>query len=111
MVERDRFEPEVPLAVLSTAHSETPVPPKSATVILAQETGARSPCAVGAGEPAVADEVHHRDQRELSDLAHCVPRGAGKYHQFLRSSAKIAPIEETRSTPGHRWFEPDIGPA
>ena len=38
-------EPEVPLAVLPTAQSETPVPPKSATVILAQETGARSPCA------------------------------------------------------------------
>ena len=30
------FEPEVSLAVLPTAQSETPVPPKSATVILAQ---------------------------------------------------------------------------
>ncbi len=45
MVERDGFEPEVSLAVLPTAQSETPVPPKSATEILAQETGARSPCA------------------------------------------------------------------
>ena len=45
VVERDGFEPEVSLAVLPTAQSETPVPPKSATEILAQETGARSPCA------------------------------------------------------------------
>ena len=34
-----------------TAQSETPVPPKSATVILAQETGARSPCAAPDAEP------------------------------------------------------------
>ena len=40
-----RTSPEVSLAVLPTAQSETPVPPKSATEILAQETGARSPCA------------------------------------------------------------------
>src|SRR5271165_5633546 len=45
LVGRDGFEPEVSLAVLPTAQSETPVPPKSATEILAQETGARSPCA------------------------------------------------------------------
>ena len=45
------FEPEVSLAVLPTAQSETPVPPKSATVILAQETGARSPCAAPDAEP------------------------------------------------------------
>ena len=45
LVERAGFEPEVSLAVLPTAQSETPVPPRSATVILAQETGARSPCA------------------------------------------------------------------
>ena len=45
------IEPEVPLAVLPTAQSETPVPPKSATVILAQETGARSPCAAPDAEP------------------------------------------------------------
>ena len=51
VVERDGFEPEVPLAVLPTAQSETPVPPKSATVILAQETGARSPCAAPDAEP------------------------------------------------------------
>ena len=43
--QRDGFEPEVSLAVLPTAQSETPVPPKAATEILAQETGARSPCA------------------------------------------------------------------
>ena len=42
---------EVSLAVLPTAQSETPVPPKSATVILAQETGARSPCAAPDAEP------------------------------------------------------------
>jgi hypothetical protein len=45
------FEPEVSLAVLPTAQSETPVPPRSATEILAQETGARSPCAAPDAEP------------------------------------------------------------
>ena len=49
--ERDGFKPEVSLAVLPTAQSETPVPPKSATVILAQQTGARSPCAAADAEP------------------------------------------------------------
>jgi aryl-alcohol dehydrogenase-like predicted oxidoreductase len=50
-VERDGFEPEVSLAVLPTAQSETPVPPKSATVVLTQETGARSSCAAPDAEP------------------------------------------------------------
>ena len=42
MVERDGFEPEVSLAVLPTAQSETPVPPKSATACLRRSGASRA---------------------------------------------------------------------
>ena len=47
--------------------SETPVPPISATVILAQQTGARSPCAAPDAEPfriAERPASHRRSQSE-----------------------------------------------
>ena len=35
----------------------------------------KGPILVGAGEPAVSDDIRNRDRRELPGLAHCAPSG------------------------------------
>ena len=36
----------------------------------------KCPILVGAGEPAITDDIRNQDRRELSGLAHCAPLGA-----------------------------------
>ena len=48
---------------------------------------------VGAGEPAVADDVRDQDRRELPGLAHCVPPAVGK----LAADASGLPVSTTGS--------------
>ena len=45
---------------------------------------------VGAGEPAVADDVRDQDRRELSGLAHCSPRtNPEDWHKNYRPNAGL----------------------
>ena len=38
----------------------------------------KRPFLVGAGEPAVSDDIRNQDRRELSGLAHCAPPAGGR---------------------------------
>ena len=111
------FEPEVSLAVLPIAQSETPVPPNPATVILAQETGARSPCAAPDAEPfriaerpsirsppLVANAEFSPQPREWSGGARrrVTPGTAASTAAFRRSPLTAGSTNSYSTQPRHR---------
>jgi hypothetical protein len=42
----------------------------------------KCPILVGAGEPAITDDIRNQDRRELSGFAHCAPPAVGRLAQM-----------------------------